>query len=122
MRLSVEEANENFYSAFRSGNLAAMAAIWGRGDHVQCIHPAAGCIAGRDSVLQSWKLVLSTGRMSIQLEDVRIFANETNGYVTCVEVIEADDSQGRIAATNIFEKQDGKWKIVHHHGSPLRSI
>ncbi|KAL6750272.1 hypothetical protein V8C86DRAFT_2816894 [Haematococcus lacustris] len=32
-------------------------------------------------------------------------------------VINADDSQGRITATNIFEKQDGKWKITLHHGS-----
>lgn len=24
----------------------------------------------------------------------------------------------RIAATNVFEKQGGAWKLVHHHGSP----
>lgn len=24
----------------------------------------------------------------------------------------------RIAATNVFEKQGGVWKLVHHHGSP----
>ena len=28
----------------------AMSDIWGRGEHVQCIHPAAGCIAGRENV------------------------------------------------------------------------
>lgn len=26
----------------------------------------------------------------------------------------------RIAATNVFEKQGGAWKLVHHHGSPAR--
>lgn len=31
-------------------SMQAMSEIWGSGEHVQCIHPAAGCIAGRDNV------------------------------------------------------------------------
>ncbi len=49
-RYAVEEANERFYRAFESGSLKAMTAVWGTGDHVQCIHPLAGCIAGRQAV------------------------------------------------------------------------
>ena len=33
-----------------SHRMQAMSEIWGSGEHVQCIHPAAGCIAGRESV------------------------------------------------------------------------
>lgn len=120
-RIGVEEANERFYDAFRNGNYVAMSQIWGSGEHVQCIHPAAECIAGRNDVMTSWKLILSSGRMNIQLEDVRIYATDTQGYVTLVEVVDAEDSQGRIIATNIFEKQQGFWKIVHHHGGPVPS-
>ena len=86
---------------------------------MQCVHPGAACIAGRSSVLASWKIILSSGRMKITTEDVRIFATESEGFVTCVEVMDAGDSRGRIVATNVFEKQGGKWKIVHHHGSRL---
>jgi hypothetical protein len=74
-------------------------------------------------VMESWKKVLKNVRpraFNIILEDVRIYATETYGYVTCVEVIDADDSKGRIAATNVFEKQEGKWVITHHHGAPTR--
>ena len=120
-RIAVEEANERFYEAFRNGNYAAMSQIWGTGQHVQCIHPAAECIAGREDVMMSWKLILSSGRMNINLEDVRIYATDTEGYVTLVEVVDAEDSQGRIIATNIFERQQGSWKIVHHHGGPVPS-
>lgn len=35
-------------------SLQAMSEIWGSGEHVQCIHPAAGCIAGRDNVSQHY--------------------------------------------------------------------
>ena len=24
----------------------------------------------------------------------------------------------RVVATNVFEKQHGQWKIIHHHASP----
>jgi translation initiation factor 2A len=74
-------------------------------------------------VMESWRKVLKNVRpraFQIQLQDVRIYATETYGYVTCVEVIDADDSKGRIAATNVFEVQDGRWVITHHHGAPTR--
>ena len=99
-----------------------MSDIWGAGEQVQCIHPGSRCIAGRASVLESWKYVLAAGRMKISVQDVRIYATESEGFVTCVEVLDADDSQGRIVATNIFEKQGGKWKIVHHHGTSLTGV
>ncbi|KAJ9531636.1 hypothetical protein QJQ45_021762 [Haematococcus lacustris] len=103
----------------------AMNEIWGFGDHIQVIHPLASTIAGREAVMDSWRSILKGVRpraFNITLEDVRIYADEAHAFVTCVEVINADDSQGRITATNIFEKQDGKWKITLHHGSeaPLR--
>lgn len=115
----MEEANDAFYAAFRSGSLAGMAAAWGEGEHVQCVHPGAAVIAGRGPVLESWKAVLGSGRMAISLQDVRIFATEAEGFVTCVEVLEAADSRGRVVATNVFERQGGRWVLVHHHGSRL---
>jgi len=121
-RYAIEEANDAFYHAFQTGNLKAMSEIWGTGEHIQCVHPGSACIAGRTSVLESWKLVLGTGRMSISTQDVRIFATESEGFVTCVEVLDAGDSQGKVVATNVFEKQGGKWKIVHHHGSRLSGL
>ncbi len=71
-----------------------------------------------DQVLESWRIILASGRMNITLEDVRIYAGDNQALVTCVEAIDAGDSRGRIAATNILEKQGGRWVIIHHHGSP----
>lgn len=116
-RAVLEEANERFYSAFRDGDYVAMSKIWGTGDHVQCIHPVANCIAGREDVLKSWKLILGGGRLDIKLEDVRVYATgDSMGYVTAVEVVNTDDSKGRIVATNVFERQGSEWKIVLHQG------
>ena len=46
------------------------------GEHVQCIHPGAACIAGREAVLEGWRLVLGSGRLRIKLQDVRVYAGE----------------------------------------------
>ena len=77
--------------------------------------------AGREDVLESWSMVMNglrKGLLEINLENKMTYATDTNAYVTCVEVIDAGDSRGRMVATNIFEKQGGQWKLVHHHASP----
>jgi hypothetical protein len=52
-------------------------------------------------VIESWRAVLRGVRpnaFKLKLEDVRVFAlSDSHGLVTCVEVIEADDSTGRCA-------------------------
>lgn len=49
--------------------------------------------------MESWASILRGVRpnaFKITLEEVRVFAlSETTGLVTCVEVVEADDSKGR---------------------------
>jgi hypothetical protein len=60
--------------------------------------PAACCLCLLQ-VLESWAAILRGVRpnaFKISLEDVRVFAlSKTTGLVTCVEVVEADDSKGR---------------------------
>ncbi|KAG1673080.1 hypothetical protein FOA52_013149 [Chlamydomonas sp. UWO 241] len=125
-RLAIEDANARFYDAFMSGSLEQMGAVWGEGEHVQVIHPGCGCIAGRASVMESWRTILAGVRpraFRIDLEDVRVFAGQGVGYVTCVEIVDADDSAGRICATNVFEKDSsGKWKLVLHQGGQAPPI
>ncbi|KAG2426535.1 hypothetical protein HXX76_011760 [Chlamydomonas incerta] len=120
-KLAVEDANRRFYDAFMSGRVEAMDKVVGEGDHVQVVHPGSATIAGREQVMDSWRAIMRNvrpGAFKVALEDVRVYAREDFGYVTCVEIIDADDSAGRIIATNVFEKQDGVWRIVQHHGSP----
>eukprot|EP00884_Botryococcus_braunii_P005402 jgi/Botrbrau1/14863/Bobra.0326s0009.1 len=98
-----------------------MSEIWGSGEHVQCIHPGSACLAGRKEVLQGWDMILQhCGPMDILIADVRIFLNDNLAVVTCLELMSTNDAAtGRNTATNIFEKQDGRWVIVHHHGAPV---
>lgn len=50
-----------------------MDAIWGSGDHVQCIHPMAGCICGRQDVrLLSFHIIPRAQYVLIRTADVAI--------------------------------------------------
>jgi hypothetical protein len=48
-------------------------------------------------VMESWRLILRGPGMSIEVQDVCVYAADALAYVTCVEVMEAGDSRGRCA-------------------------
>ena len=68
-----------------------------------CAQPrraAGGATPRKDcclQVLSSWRMVLR-GEFSIHLEDLRIYATDRDAFVTCVEVINAEGSVGRLAS------------------------
>lgn len=119
---AVADCNERFYQAFRSSSMSAMREVWGRGQHVQCLHPGAACIAGSEQVLSSWEIVFASmppgAGLDVRVEQLRVHASQGWGFVTCVERVDSDTGVGKLAATNVFEVQDGEWKIIHHqaHG------
>eukprot|EP00959_Pyramimonas_sp_CCMP1952_P453898 9469048-Pyramimonas_sp.AAC.1 len=57
---AVIAANSAFYAAFAHADVPAMRRIWGRGAHVQCIHPGGLCVKGDEPVIESWAQVLGT--------------------------------------------------------------
>ena len=51
--------------------------------------------------MDSWRAILQGVRpraFRISVEDVRVAAGDASGFVTCVEVVETDDSKGRWVA------------------------
>ena len=115
-------ANEAFYDAFQRGSLDAMKRILSGGDYVRVTHPGSGCIVGRQQVIQSWDYVFQSSRdMSIELADVEVHVGGDMALVTCTELLEAGATVGRISATNVFEREQGEWRVVHHQGGPAQS-
>eukprot|EP00271_Cylindrocystis_brebissonii_P000718 TRINITY_DN10941_c0_g1_i1.p1 TRINITY_DN10941_c0_g1~~TRINITY_DN10941_c0_g1_i1.p1 ORF type:complete len:305 (-),score=16.62 TRINITY_DN10941_c0_g1_i1:1407-2192(-) len=115
---AVLSANRQFYRAFATGDTGLMSRLWAKGDHVQCLHPGSYCIAGYDMVMASWDAVLGgMGSSDIELEDLRVHTGSDLAFVTCIEIIGSPGRKGRVVATNVFEKEDGEWRICLHHGA-----
>lgn len=109
-------ANDAFYHAFAGGDVAAMESLWASRAPVCCIHPGWAAIHERDSVLESWRAVLSDPP-DIRCVAPRPYCYGDAAFVVCFEEIGGD----YLIATNYFVREDGRWKMTHHQAGPTRS-
>ena len=118
-RHEVLAANERFYAAFVGRDLGAMDALWSARETVTCIHPGWNVLRGREEVMASWEAILGNpqqprivagGAEAAVLGDVAI--------VTCRELVAGNP----LTATNVFAREEGRWRLVHHHSGPVMQV
>jgi ketosteroid isomerase-like protein len=110
-------ANEAFYLAFRERDTEAVEAMWATGASVTCIHPGWQALIGREAVVESWRSILTGPRPpSIRPRAARATLAGEVGIVVCYEEIEGSNSL--LVATNVFLREAGAWKLLHHQAGP----
>ena len=120
----VLEANSAFYRAFESLELAEMEKVWLRAPYIKCVHPGWSLLVGWGPVMESWQRIFeSTLEMRFTLGDASVEVKGDLAWVLVTENIESRHDDGKVVAqvqaTNLFERRDGRWFLVHHHGSPV---
>lgn len=114
----VRASNEAFYRAFRERDVEAMEAVWARRAPVACMHPGMDVIVGREGVMKSWRGILShEDAPPIQCARAQVHVIGDSAYVTCLEGTAGD--RPALIATNVFTREDGLWRLVHHQAAPL---
>jgi ketosteroid isomerase-like protein len=109
-------ANAAFYDAFAERDLEAMDAIWSQRADIACVHPGWDGLSGRVAVMSSWRSILEGGgapAIVCARERVHLFGDVA--FVVCVETI----PNGELIATNVFVREAGGWRMVHHHAGPI---
>lgn len=119
----VRRASEQFYAALNSmlnGDAGPLADIWSHGADGTTMHPIGGREVGWDQIRGSWEKVaqLATdGKVGLQNQRIQVAGEvayevgieqgqfKLGGHPVTVE--------GRV--TNIYQRQAGAWKIIHHH-------
>lgn len=122
--MDVRAANAAFYDAFEQQDLDAMSRVWKQADDARCAHPGEAPVKGWDAIRASWSRIFeSTELFRVRVADVQVREADSLAVVACLEVITAvangEAMEGTVAATNVFERVDGRWLLVHHHGSGL---
>ena len=119
----VREASEQFYAGLNqmaNGDARSLADIWSQTADATTMHPIGGREVGWDKVQESFQQVAqvaSAGR--IRLEEQIIQVTGDLAYELGVErgelklVGQQAAIDGRV--TNIYRREAGQWKIVHHH-------
>lgn len=110
-RVAVLFANDAFYAAFANRDYQAMDRLWSEAHPVTCTHPGWNPLIGREQVMDSWQAILANpSAPSIDCRDAEAFLIGDVAYVLCYERLE----RGFLAATNVFVREDGGWRLLHH--------
>jgi ketosteroid isomerase-like protein len=113
---AVLAANLEFYRAFAARDVAAMDAIWARHAPVACLHPGWTVLDERDEIMASWQGILASPEAPrIACYDERVLVYGDVALVLCEEELEG----GTLAASNLFVREDGQWRIAHHHAGQI---
>jgi len=108
--------NAAFYRAFARRDFDAVEALWARDLPVACIHPGWAPLRGRDRVMASFRAVLANPRSpEITESAATVHLVGESAFVICYESIPG----AKLVATNVFGREDGTWKLVHHHAGPV---
>jgi ketosteroid isomerase-like protein len=121
---AVTIANQTFYEAFESLDIAKMDELWAHQEYVTCIHPGWTIRSGWPAVRDSWVLIFNnTFSMKFELTEVMVQVAGDMAWVICVENLITQQSdepqQAKVLATNLFELIGDEWLMIHHHGSPV---
>jgi ketosteroid isomerase-like protein len=119
----VHKASEQFYAALNrmvKGDAGSLSDIWSHNADVTAMHPIGGRQVGWDKVRESFQQVAqiaSAGK--VKLEDQIIQATGDLAYELGVERGQATLAGQQVTldhrVTNIYRRETGSWKIVHHH-------
>jgi ketosteroid isomerase-like protein len=121
---SLKAANDRLYEALNvmfTGDVEPINNVWSHSNDITYMGPFGGSLEGWDAVGTEFATVASLkigGKITPANLIVR--AGESEGYTICTELGENLDKDGNPVpvshrATNIFRKEVGEWKLVHHH-------
>lgn len=141
--VDILNANMKFYKAFSSGSMVDIGASWLRDPKISCKHPLGKMYTGFWEVLDSFSALLSSGVPTVSPSDICISMRGSIAIVTCEEnasLSEAMENDKKalakewnenfsdepaaivMSATNIFEKKNGQWYLIHHVSSPTSPL
>jgi ketosteroid isomerase-like protein len=107
--------NEAFYQAFRERDFAAMEDLWAREAPVVCIHPGWSAITERAEIIQTWQAIFENPEApEIFCRSPQAFLLGEVSLVVCYEEM----ASSLLVATNIYRRESGGLKIVHHQAGP----
>ena len=122
----VKAINDAFYEAFSQRDMAKMGQVWSHEPYIRNINPnGKEILSGWEAVSAHWLSVFERfNPITITMENADIRLGPQVAWVVGQETFQATmegDKQMtlKVLATNVFEKVNGQWLLVHHHGSAV---
>ncbi len=122
-KAEVLDANRAFYAALNAlfkGELEPMTEVWSHADDVTYLGPDNSFRIGWEATHKDWQqqAAMKLGGV-VEPEDVHVNAGSDLAVVHNFElganVVDGKPVKVKIRATNVYRKEDGKWKMIGHH-------
>jgi ketosteroid isomerase-like protein len=119
----VRGASAKFYEALNrmtTGDSSQLADIWSHSETVTTMHPIGGEQVGWDAVKESFDQVAGVASSGhVELAGQTIQSGGELAYELGVErgqfQLAGESITVEQRVTNIYRRENGEWKIVHHH-------
>jgi len=119
----VKGASSKFYEALSrmaTGDAGQLSDVWSHSETVTTMHPIGGEQVGWSAVKESFAQVAGLASSGyVELADQSIQTGEDLAYELGIERGQFKLAGETIAiehrVTNIYRREGGEWKLVHHH-------
>jgi ketosteroid isomerase-like protein len=127
-KADVLAANKAFDTAVSNRNIDQLDPLWAHDSSVTIIHPSSKApLVGWEAVRKSWAegTLARFSELSVSMSEPDVRLNGNTAVAVGIEVVKGKRADSGAAVefaaltTNIYEKRDGRWLMVHHHGSRL---
>jgi ketosteroid isomerase-like protein len=126
---AVMEATLRFYAAIEDlvdgRGVEAMREAWHHIARVTSAHPMGDWTVGWDQVSATWDVFASFGKKGnggTQIRDVKVYLFGDVAYTTSVFVASPAFGGAQLNCTNVLQRLDGVWKVIHHHPDKAPSM
>ena len=123
MEDEVRNASNQFYAALNkmvNWNPQPLSDIWSHNSAVTTMHPIGGRQVGWKEVWKTWDQTAqaaSEGQVKLQDQFIRVVGDLAYeiGVENASFKLATQKLTDQVRVTNIYQKEGGTWKIVHHH-------
>ena len=124
MPSTLEEAADAFHAVgngLLAGDLTAFDAIGSDADDISHLGPTGAICTGRQAVIEPFAREAAMGFAGTLVADQRhCLETAEMGLLVCTERTSGMTRDGEalkldIRSTTVFRKEQGHWKVVHHH-------
>ena len=122
---AVAAASKAFYAALNGTDVAVMHKLWAKTPYVAYVGPTSKAAAlGWEDVKKAWDAGFTTfATRTVAITGSRIqvrgtLAWEIGTETGAVKMKDGTERKIDVIVTNIYEKIDGQWLMVHHHVQP----
>lgn len=91
---------------------------WHHTPRVTSSHPTGEWAIGWDEVAATWDVFASFGKEGgggTKIRDVKVYVYGDIAYTTSVFFAAPSWGGAKLNCTNVLQRVNGEWKIIHHH-------